>query len=112
MGTVDVAECKVTGSVTDQSSQPITGTTVHLGLGGDRYIWYCSTYPCMEYSDYTDSSGNYTLGTLCNKSGLVGVPYYSCNPASPASFNVNGTVESPENGDDGTTVTLNFTDCQ
>ncbi len=112
MGTVDVAECKVTGSVTDQSSQPITGTTVHLGLGGDWYIWYCSTYPCMEYSDYTDSSGNYTLGTLCNKSGLVGVPYYSCNPTSPASFNVNGTVESPENGDDGTTVTLNFSNCQ
>ncbi len=113
MGTVDVAECKVSGSVTDQSSQPVGGATIELINGSSvSALISCSIYPCMSYSDITDNSGNYTLGTLCSRGGVINTLSISCTPSSPASFNVNGTVESPENGDDGTTVTLNFTNCQ
>ncbi len=113
MGTVDVAECKVSGSITDQSSQPVGGATIELINGSSvSALISCSIYPCMSYSDITDNSGNYTLGTLCSRGGVINTLFISCTPSSPASFNVNGTVESPENGDDGTTVTLNFTSCQ
>jgi len=111
MGMVDVSECEVNGSVRDQSSQSIPGTSVELTIGADSSLLLCTEYPCMKYSDYTDTYGNYRLGALCNRGGTVNVTSYSCD-VNNVSFNVNGTLEPSEFADDGTSVTINFTNCQ